>query len=201
MNQEKEFYKELDKSHKDQDKVTKKKKDRTLSAWSLAVFFIVLIALCEGIVFYLGNNLKIKPDTELTSSANVLGGLGLVTQPDFSSDSPIYVPEGLLCSKLAVSLGHDVKCSITDEAIQVSGKISGLLPANASAFFVPKIEGDSAKLELKDIKIGNVSTFKFLGSPLNPIINSALKASVATGDFKIKRIDLETAVMVIVVSK
>lgn len=194
MNQEKEFYKELDKSHR-------VKKDKTLSAWSLALFFIVLIAVCEGVIFYLGKNLKVKPDDELTHSANVQGELSLVSEPNFESNQPIYVPEGLLCSTLASSLGNEVKCSITPEAIQVSGKISGLLPANATAFFVPKIEYDQAKLELDDVKIGKVSTFRFLGSPLNPLINKALKATVSKQNFKVKKIDLETGIMVILVDK
>ena len=198
MNQEKEFYKELDKSHEVKKRA---RKDKTLSAWSLVIFFIVLIGVCEGMVFYLGSNLKVRPDSELTSSTYLLGGINLVTAPNLESDQPIYIPEGLLCSKLASTLGHDAKCSITPEAIQVSGKLSGSLPANTSAFFVPKVGKDSVSLELKDIKIGNISTFKFLGAPLNPIINSALKASVGSGDFRIKSIDLDTAVMVIVVSK
>jgi hypothetical protein len=194
MDQEKEFYKELDKSHR-------VKKDKTLSAWSLTLFFIVLIAVCEGVVFYLGKNLKVKPDEELTRSSNIQGELSLVSEPDFESNQPIYVPEGLLCSALASNLGSDVKCSITPEAIQIGGKISGLLPANATAFFVPIVEKEQAKLVLSDIKIGKISTFKFLGAPLNPIINKALKSSVSKQNIRIRKIDLDTGIMVILVDK
>jgi hypothetical protein len=194
MNQEKEFYKELDKSHR-------QKKDKTLSPWSLTIFFVILIAASEIVVFYLGRNLKIKPDEQFTRSGNIQGELSLVSAPDFENGKPIYLPEGLLCSTLGSALKSEIKCSIDDDAIQISGKVSPLLPANTTAFFVPEVKNNQASLVLKDLKIGKISTFKFLGLPLNPAINKALKMSVAKQSFKIKSIDLETGIVVILVDK
>lgn len=194
MDQEKDFYNELDKSHR-------KKRNKTMSAWSLTIFFIVLIAITEGVIFYLGSSLRVKPDEELTRSANIQGELNLVSSHEINANSPIYIPEGLLCSQLGLTLKQEIKCSISEDNIQISGKLSGLLPANASAFFAPNNAEDSAKLELKDIKIGKISTFRFLGAPLNSVINKALKASITNEDFRVKRIDLESGLMVVLVNK
>ncbi len=187
MSQETDFYKELDRSHR-------KEKDKTLSAWSLTLFFVVFIALAEGLIFYMGSSLRVKVDSDLTAGKNI-EGMNLVVPPK-STTAPIYIPEGVLCSQVAKIVKNEVKCSISPENFQLSGKISGLLPANASAFFVSSNLENEGKLVLDEVKIGKISTFKFLGAPLNLVIDKAIKASVGS-NIRIKRIDLESGIMVI----
>lgn len=191
MSQETEFYKEFDKSHK-------QKKEKTLSAWSLTVFFIILIAIAEGIIFYLGSSLRGNIDEGLTVGKKIEDNFNLVAQPT-SGEAPIYIPEGVLCAQVAKS-AKEVKCSITQDFVQLSGKISGLLPQNASAFFVVNNENNKGALKLDEVKIGKISTFKFLGSPLNNVINKAVQASIGS-EFRIREIDLEDSLMVLMIDK
>lgn len=192
--QEKEFYIELDESHLS-------KREKTLSPWSLTLFFLVIILIVEIAIFYLGRNLRVSLDEDSTRAIKPTGGQTLINNSSEKGEFTVYLPEGLLCSQIAEEVKGDVSCIITPEALQISGKISPLLPANANAYFVPKIEDDQAKLELKEVKIGKIGTFQFLGSPLNPVLNKALKSSLGGDNIRVKSIDLETGLMVIIAER
>ncbi len=149
-------------------------------------------------IFYLGRNLRVEVDGGLTGS-KIIEGLNLVSQPTDVS-GPVYIPEGVLCSQVASVIKNELKCSITEENVVLNGKVSALLPSNASAYFVPNNGTNKGKLELNEVKIGKISTFKFIGAPLNSVLDKAIMASVGS-NVKIKKIDLERGIMVLTIDR
>ncbi|MFH1855370.1 MAG: hypothetical protein ABH810_03140 [bacterium] len=190
MQEEKEFYKELDDNRVH-------KKEKTLSPWTLVVFFIIFITVLEVLVFYVGGSLKKTTDDDFTKATEVSSGVDLIGGSQDSSGNSINIPEGLLCSKIAQKVSGEIKCSIDSEAIRISGKISALLPANSTVSFVPEIKNGEAKQKLTEVRIGAVKTGRFLAGPLESQANNALKAAITDQKVTITRIDLEEGIMVI----
>jgi len=190
MREEKEFYKELDERRV-------QKKEKTLSPWTLAVFFIIFIAVLEILVFYIGGSLKKTTGDDFTKATAISSGVDLIGASQDSSEYSVNMPEGLLCSKIAEKVSGEIKCSIDTEAIRISGKISALLPANSTVSFVPQIENGEAKLKLTEVRIGAVKTGRFLAGPLESEANNALKAALVDQKVTITRIDLEEGIMII----
>lgn len=191
--QEKEFYKELDKHKRDQNAP----KRFTLS--KLIILFVLILALAEGIVFYIGYSLKKSP---------VVDGMTkpmLEINPNFSrveisdSEYQIVVSEGTLCGKIFNNFKRDLSCQISPEGIVVAGKISSVLPSNASIVFIPKTTSGILDFEVSRATVGSIKVPGFLTYGIKNVFRAVINEQ--TRGIKIKRVDLEPSIMVIIADK
>ena len=184
------FYKEMDRNNR-------KNKEKTLSFWELILFFVVLIIICEGVVFGIGRAIRSTPKNDLAVQGGLSQGLKLISTSESNGEEQTSISQGALCSEIVKKIGRQVSCAIDTDGIVISGKVSALLPQNASVYIMPSVEGGRLKFDLTKVTIGSIGIAKFIGSPISSAINSVVGASLPSNTL-ITRIDLEPAVMVIV---
>jgi len=186
---ERAFYEEL-------DRAKSKKKEKTLPVWELIVFFVILIAVCEGVLFGLGKAIRNRPDDSFSVSGTSSGGINLVSTNKNGGASEVTIPQGALCSELVKALKNDISCAIQPGEIVISGKISPLLPSNASVSFSAKAQSGEIKFETTSLKIGSIGMPKFIAYPISSALGTAVNSNLPS-NVTISKIDLKEAVMVI----
>jgi len=184
------FYEEMDQSHSAQ-------KEKTLSFWKLGLFFLALIVVCEVILFLLGRGIRSKPDTEFAVRGAANLGSNLVSQNEAGGEVQTVISQGALCSKLVERSKKEVSCSIDQDGIMISGKISPLLPQNTTAYVKPKVVAGKVKFDVEKVTVGSFAVARFVAYPLSSALSLSLGGNLQ-GVGEITKIDLEPAVMVIV---
>lgn len=187
---ERSFYAEMDRKKR-------KNKEKTLSFWELILFFIVLIAVCEGVVFGIGRSIRSNPDDSFAVKGMTSQGLNLIsTSPSGTGESQTSISQGALCSKIVENIKRPVSCAINIDGIVISGKVSELLPQNTSVYVAPKVENDKIKFDLTKVTLGSFNIAKFVGYPISQALSSVVNASLPVSGV-VTRIDLEPAVMIL----
>jgi len=191
--QEKEFYGELDK-HKS---IKDAPKGFTLT--KLMVLFVMLLIIIEGAVFYIGSSLKRNPIVDGTAPPSIDINTNFSRVDINDRQYQIVVSEGILCGKIFASFKRDLSCQISEEGIVVAGKISSVLPSNASIIFMPKVNNEALDFDVKKATVGSIKIPDFLTYG----IKSAFRAVVAeqTKGIKVISVDLEPSIMVIIADK
>ena len=184
------FYDEMDRHNRTD-------KEKTLSFWELIAFFIILIVICEGVVFGIGKAIRSNPQNTLAVPGALSQGLNLVSTSDSNGESQTSISQGALCSEIVKKIGRQVTCAIDTDGIVISGKVSALLPQNASVYIMPKVENNKLKFDLTKVTVGSIGVAKFIGSPISSAIDSVVGANLPPNTL-VNRIDLEPAVMIIV---
>lgn len=191
--QEKEFYKELD-SHRREPSAPKR-----FTLTKLLVVFVIILALCEGTLFYIGYSLKKAPveDATVVPTIDVNTNFSRVELND--SEYQIVVSEGILCGKIFASFKRDLSCQISSDGIVIAGKISSILPSNASIVFMPKVNNGNLDFEVARATIGTIKIPDLLTYGIKNVFRAVINNQ--TKGISIKRVDLEPSIMVIIANK
>lgn len=190
---ERSFYNEMDQSHE-------QNKEKTLPFWKLVLFFLVLILAVEVVLFSFGKALKNAPETGFTVKGISNSALNLVSSKESGDEVETIISQGVLCANLSKNIKKEVECSIDPEGIIISGKISDLLPGNASAYIVPKVENGKINFEVTKLMIGSIGVSKWIAGPVSTGLSKAVSSSLPLNQ-EVKRIDLVSASMVVITSK
>lgn len=148
LDPEKVFYNELDQS---------KTKGGRCGCVSLIVLFAILLIGLEAALFLALKAIKAKPiaSGNLSSSATLREGQDVSKQNLENGRFQVAVSQGVLCARLKVEPGlQDVSCSISEQGIEISGKI-GVLPQNTRVVLTPKVEEEKLVIELRSVHIGS----------------------------------------------
>lgn len=164
-----DFYKDLD---------LYKRKPGRCSCLSLAVFFVVLVAIFEFGLFSFFKNIKFSQSSDKINTPS-LEVAELQGQQIAEGISKIYLSQGTLCSQLIKSRSGLQTCQITDEGIEIGGKISYLLPSNSTVLLLPTVEGGDLHFVVVKAQIGKVSMPKVLATGLGNIVEKSVKTSLS----------------------
>jgi len=191
--EEKEFYRELDKDKS-------RTKEKTLSFWTLGALVLAVIFVGELALFWFGRGIRSAPriDFSVRGQSGLAPEISSTTEQDGISQT--IISQGAMCSKLTSSLKGEITCAISKEGIIISGKISPLLPKNASVYITPKVQDKKVKFEITKVTIGKIAFARMVATPISSAISSAVNSSLPA-DSQVTSIDLKNAFMVIVTSK
>ena len=165
------FYRELDQS---------KNKGSRCGCVSLVILFAILLFGIETALFLGARAIKARPSTSenLSSSVSLQEGQDASKFDLEGGVFQVVVSQGVLCARLKEKAGlKDVSCSISEEGIEISGKI-GVLPQNTRAVLAGKIEKEKLAIELESLYIGKLKipsllTKNLSGQVMKVISNSA----------------------------
>lgn len=193
---QKDFYKELDLS---------KQRKGSCNCLSISIIFILIFILVEGMVFYLFEGVRVDPSTSGASVA-VSGSSSNISTMDLSDGQiRVVVSQGVLCSKLVSqnsNLFKDISCQITPDGIEITGKLGTLIPSNATAIIVPKVEKEKLNFEMTKLLIGNINAPKFLAKSLGDMITKLVyDQAPELNKASIKTAELQDGVMIITASR
>lgn len=166
-----EFYKELDRY---------KKKPGRCSCLTLSIFFLLVVVAAEICLFTFFRNIKFSNKTTEIGS---FGGAIAQLQTNQISDetTQVYLPQGAFCSAFAQAKKDISTCEISEEGIEIGGKISYLLPSNASIVLMPVVDNGDLKFSVEKVAIGKVSVPKSLAVGLGGYATSAVKRGLGMG--------------------
>lgn len=167
-NRRNEFYKDLDLY-----------KDRKISCGctSIAIFFILLIIVGEFLVFSFFDDIRFNPKIQTTR--NPVGEISSLQTIGLSqSEREIVVPQGLLNLAISEALSRDLSTIITQEGIEISGKIGYLLPSNATVKLYPEVVDGDLAFKVVSVKIGHVGVAKSLAFNVSPQVKRALNKKI-----------------------
>jgi len=165
------FYKELDRY---------KKKGGSCNCASLTIFFVIFIFLLEFFVFSFLKNIRFDPkqvDIRMPS------GAATQVQPSVGADGSgsVYISQGILCSMLVEQKKNDMICSITEDGIEISGKIGYLLPSNSNVTVYPVVSSGKLDFEVKKMAIGKIGVSPSLSMGLGGLLSKILTQKIESG--------------------
>jgi hypothetical protein len=190
---ERSFYNEMDQSHK-------KIEEKTLPFWKLTIFFLILIIVLEIVLFSIGRAFKKIPDSGFSVKGIKNGAIDLVNNQEIGNELETTISQGVLCSNLVKNIKKEVECSVNNDGIIISGKVSDLLPGNTAVYIVPKIVDGEVIFEATKVMVGSIGVSKFIATPITSGLSKAISSSLPI-NAEVKRIDLLPASMVIITSK
>lgn len=152
-----EFYKELDSS---------KNKKGYCNCLSFAIFFALILILVESVLFLFIGGLRSRPSNPEASVSS--GNSAVFSKVDLGGGNfEVVISEGVLCSKMSEQKGFkDLKCLISTEGIEISGKLGSLFPSNSKVVLMPFVEKERLKFEVRQLKIGKISCPKKYANPI-----------------------------------
>lgn len=178
-NRDNDFYKELDRY---------KKRGGYCTCSSLAIFFVLFIIFLEFFIFSFLKNIRFDP-----KQADFRAPSGATTQIHSSvgdsGSGSAYISQGLLCSMIVEQKKNDIICSITEDGIEISGKIGYLLPSNSSVTMYPVITSGKLDFEVKKMAIGKIGVSPSLSMGLGGLLSKALTQKIESG----QKIEFESA--------
>lgn len=185
-----DFYSELD---------NYKRRGGYCNCTTLAVFFVVLIVVLEIFVFSFARGVKYNPKS---SDVKIPVGLGTELQSTkvTETEEQVYVPQGVLCSIISKYKKSDLSCLISEEGVEIDGKIGYLLPSNANILLFPQVSNGDLEFVVKRVAIGKVGVPGILSAGIGGIISEAVKGELK-GKVEFKRVLLSEAVMTLVFAR
>ncbi|MCX6810056.1 MAG: hypothetical protein NTZ65_04945 [Candidatus Berkelbacteria bacterium] len=193
--EDKEFYRDLDKS---------KKPKSSCSPLSFIILMVLVLILAEVLLFAFSKSIKnsaIPQDATTLSQRSDLGFVKIPTVENSDRGFQVVISEGVLCSKIALSQNHpasDYSCKISQDGIEISGKIVSFLPRNTKVTIVPKVQNDQLKLDITKAQIGSITILKFLTSSISGVLNDALLKDVPElKSAKVTRVNMEEGIMIV----
>jgi len=185
-NRRNEFYKDLDLY-----------KDRKIGCGctSIAVFFILLIIVGEFLVFSFFDDIRFNPKTQVMR--NPVGEISNLQTISLSrSEREIVVPQGLLNLALSEALSKDLNTIITQEGIEISGKIGYLLPSNATVTLYPEVVDGDLGFRVISVKIGQINVAKAMAFNVSALVKRALNKKIDIPEnYRLEAAILSEAVM------
>lgn len=187
-----DFYKELDQY---------KKRGGYCNCASLAVFFIIFIIIIEFFVFSFSRNIRFDPKR---TSIKMPSGATTQIQSSVAEDGVgrIYVSQGLLCSMLLKEKDSDIACNITEDGIEISGKIGYLLPSNSSATMYPVVSSGKLDFEVRRLAIGKVGVSPSLSMGIGNLLSRVLTKEIESdGPIEFEKAEVSEGLLSLVFRK
>jgi hypothetical protein len=181
--------------YKDLDRDKKRTREKTLSFWTLSIFFLVIIIVGEIVLFTLGRGIRTQPEGNF-SVKGLTEGLNLSSTKEAGDQSETIISQGTLCKQMIDKLNGDISCTISQDGIIIFGKFSPVLPKNSSVYLVPSIQDERIKFDITKVTIGNIGISKLFAAPVSTLITSATNASLPANS-RVVRVDLQEAVMIV----
>lgn len=195
--EDQEFYSTLD----DSAKVRGKKS--SCSCLALGIFFVVILILLELGLYFVARGFR--ADEKNSNSIVPTGEIEMKGSGIDLGDNrfALSVSQGILCNSLGqVREIKDLNCAITEEGIELSGKISSYLPSNAKVVLIPTQKEGRVEFRVKRLSVGVVRVPSFLAKSIGSSMGLALYSTFPDLEkAEVLKVELQEAVMTITAKK
>lgn len=164
---------------------------------TLAIFFIVLVIILEFFVFSFVRGLRFNPKSP---DIKIPTGVGTQLQksPISESRDSVYISQGQLCLIISKNKKGDYVCSISEEGIEISGKIGYLLPSNSSILLFPTVSSGNLDFSVKRVAVGKVGVPSSLSLGIGALVEKSIKGELQN-QVEFQAVELSEGVMKLVI--
>lgn len=176
---ENDFYRDLD---------LYKRRGGYCGCASIAIFFIAVVVLAEIFVFSFSKNIKFsktKEDVSLPTGVSTQ-----LNRSDTESGSKqVFISQGVLCGLLTEVGRNGLDCTVSEEGVEIGGKIGYFLPSNSSILLFPAVNSGELGFEVKKTAIGKINVPSFISGSIAKVLAEVVVSRISEG----KGVEFESA--------